>query len=660
MSWWNPLENLKRLGEPDKPESDESYIVSSGEDAPSEDDLMQMGLMRPLVGISGVDQRASDHVIISGQFVRSLYIEQYPTQARPGWLDHIFQFPYALDVSLFIEPWDRDEVIKQLKRRVDNDELKIINAQQSGRNIDFNTKERFRRNMQLLEAIEGRDTALYNAGVLITIRANTLEELNTVTAAVEREFISPTKTTIPEMQQLNAFLTGLPLAQRKLSHKEMMKQRHTASLLTMFPFGVSNLTHPSGVWMGVDEKSGSNVIINRFLRERGLPNPHQLVLGYSGSGKSYLTKAEIYQYRMLGVPVVVIDPLNEYQRLCGNMGGSWVPLSESSDLRINPLDFSHAVQQGAEGKELSDKISSVISLIGVMLRIDERAAISMDASQRNILEKALTAIYRRYNYQLDYPESFSGPKVTSERMPTLGELFDTLEKLSQRGDTITKASIRPMLEGLRSFVGDGAFAGLFDHKSNIDLANPFVVFNIRDVSELMRPAVMQMVLDFLRTNFFTQRQKESGQRRLFYVDEAHMLMGSPDSARFLEYVARTARQFNIGLTIITQDVKTFSKSEVGSTILGMMTTKILMKQQPSEVPSIQAAFDLTNGEAQQIRQIDTGHSLMIVGADRAWVNHLNILSPHAHQLAQSQKDVTDLNQLGAASNDDDILQLPPA
>ena len=42
---------------------------------------------------------------------------------------------------------------------------------------------------------------------------------------------------------------------------------------------------------------------------------------------------------MFGTEVFIIDPENEYQRMCDAVGGAYVRLSLNSNTRINPFDL---------------------------------------------------------------------------------------------------------------------------------------------------------------------------------------------------------------------------------------------------------------------------------------------------------------------------------
>jgi hypothetical protein len=149
---------------------------------------------------------------------------------------------------------------------------------------------------------------------------------------------------------------------------------------------------------------------------------------------------------------------------------------------------------------------------------------------------------------------------------------------------------------------------------------------------------MHLVLEFIRTSMFTDKQRESGINRLLYIDEAQILMGFPETAHFLEFTARTCRKFGIGLTVMTQNVGVFVTdsegvaNKVGRAILGNCSIKVLLKQEPSEADAVRDAFRLTEGELSRLLASRSGEGLVIVGRESSWFTAVDLASPWEHAM----------------------------
>jgi conjugal transfer ATP-binding protein TraC len=154
----------------------------------------------------------------------------------------------------------------------------------------------------------------------------------------------------------------------------------------------------------------------------------------------------------------------------------------------------------------------------------------------------------------------------------------------------------------------GTFAGIFSQQSNIDINNPMVVFNVRDLEDELRPVAMYIVL-----NYIWNKTKAEQRRRILIVDEAWQLMKYEDSANFLFSLAKRARKYNLGITTITQDVEDFMSSRMGRAIVANSSMQLLLKQSPSAVDVLSDVFRLTSEERKRLSQFPVGQGLFFAG-----------------------------------------------
>ena len=183
--------------------------------------------------------------------------------------------------------------------------------------------------------------------------------------------------------------------------------------------------------------------------------------------------------------------------------------------------------------------------------------------------------------------------------PTIADLYDTLLHMGNTGPQLAQR--------LRKYTS-GTFAGIFSQQSNIDINNPFVVFNIRDLEDELRPVAMYIVL-----NYIWNKTKTDQRRRLLVVDEAWQLMKYEDSANFLFSLAKRARKYNLGITTITQDVEDFMGSRMGRAIVANASMQILLRQSPSAIDVLAEVFKLTSEEKKRLSNFPVGQGLFFAG-----------------------------------------------
>ncbi|HSW37393.1 MAG TPA: conjugal transfer protein TraC, partial [Candidatus Saccharimonadales bacterium] len=189
--------------------------------------------------------------------------------------------------------------------------------------------------------------------------------------------------------------------------------------------------------------------------------------------------------------------------------------------------------------------------------------------------------------------------------PTISDLYDTLLHMGGTGPQLGQR--------LRKYTA-GTFAGIFSQQSNIDINNPMVVFNIRDLEDELRPVAMYIVL-----NYIWNKTKTDQKKRILIVDEAWQLMKYEDSANFMFSLAKRARKYNLGITTITQDVEDFMGSRMGRAIVANASMQFLLKQSPSAVDILTDVFKLTSEERKRLSQFPVGQGLFFAGQ-----NHVHI------------------------------------
>jgi hypothetical protein len=564
---------------------------------------------------------------VGDEYTRTLYIHTYPPQVEDNWLKDILRFQHAIDVSFYIQPVPIRPFLHKMRQQAAHDEASILKEEEDGLLPNQRRVARLRDTQQFITAIEEDITKPYQVMVAMTLRARSVKELERVTEDLERSLTSVT-TRSARHRHKHGFETTLPLMDNELAEMHIVRSMHTQGIMSMFPFTSSDITHDSGVLIGISQLSGSPIIVNRFMQPI-VESPNTAILGMTGSGKSFFAKLEMLRWAYQGVPVIVLDPSGEYRHVCEGLGGANVEISLDSEQVINPLDFSNAIRPGHNA--LREKIAFMIELLRVMMRSDNQQ-VNVDPVTKQIFENSMTEVYRQYGYRVD--DLDSQLRATPEHMPILAEVVFMLNRIGKTNrDPIVQERIRPLMAALQGFVGDGHLAPLFNRRTTVDLRSHMINFNYSNLAPQYLSMAMHLVLEFLRTSLFTSEQSESGINRLIYVDEAQILMAAPETAHFLQYTARTCRKYGVGLTVMTQNVGVFvlnddgSDNKIGQGVLANCSITVLLKQQPNEAEAIRRAFHLTEGELSRLLSSRSGEGLIFVGQETGWFSARDMASP---------------------------------
>lgn len=536
-----------------------------------------------------------DHLKINSHYVQTLFVAGYPRFVTANWLSPLISFDHSLDISMFIYPQESKEILDNLKRKVGEMEATIQSDIKRGRVIEPSVQVALEDALELQQQLVKGAERFFQFGLYITIPATTLEELNRVSKQVESTLAAlliVTKKATLQMEE--GFKSTLPLGQDRLL---IIRNMDTTSLGTTFPFTTSELTANEGILYGLNEHNESLVIFDRF----SLENANSVVFGKSGGGKSYMVKLEVLRSLMFGTEVIIIDPENEYQELSKAVSGEYITFSFNSNTKINPFDLSQLTDSGEN--ELGLKILTLHGFFKVIMG-------KLTPEEDAILDRALILTYKQKGITQD-------PTTQTKEPPLMEDLYKVLIGMEE-------TTARSLADRIEKFI-KGSLVGLINEQSNINIKNPFTVFSIRDLADELRPIAMYLLLDFVWTKI-----RRDIKRRILIIDEAWYMMRFPDSANFLNSIAKRARKYYLGLTTITQDVEDFLAVDLGKAIVQNSSIQILLKQSAAAIDKVAEVFYLSEGEKHLLLSADVGEGLFFAGP--AHVSVRIIASPDEHQV----------------------------
>ncbi len=551
--------------------------------------------LRDIIAPSSIEIE-SNFLKIGRRFVRTMFIYGYPRSLFTGWLSPIINLDEVMDISLNIVPVESKVVLENLRKKVGQLEASYSINQEKGKVRDPGLEAAISDAEELRDKLQVGEERFFRFGLYITTYGKDLEELDLVGRKIESILgtsLIYTKNATIQMEQ--GFNSTLPLATDML---QISRNMNTGSLSTSFPFTTAELSRNEGIMYGLNRHNNGLVLFDRF----SLENANMVVFAKSGAGKSFAVKLECLRYLMMGTEIIVIDPENEYKALCEAVGGTFLHLSLASDTRINPFDLPQTVDPEEADNALRANIITLHGLLRLMIG-------KMSPSEEADLDVALINTYAAKGITND-------PMTHKAEPPTMIDLYKTLLNLGGSGPNLASR--------LRRFT-EGTFSGIFSQKSNVDLNNKFVVFNIRDLEDELRPIGMYITL-----NYIWNRVKADKRRRILVVDEAWQLMKFPDSAAFLFSIAKRARKYYLGLTTISQDVEDFLSNRLGRAIVNNSSLQLLLKQSPAAIEYVAETFKLTTEETSRLSQFPVGEGLFFAGLSHVVIRIL--ASPTEEQL----------------------------
>ncbi len=561
--------------------------------------------LRDLISPSSIEIHSS-YFRLGTKYGRTLYVYGYPRSIYTGWLSSIINIDEVVDVSMYIYPVDTTVVMKNLSKKVTQLEASMSINSDKGRIRDPELEAAITDAEELRDQLQVGAEKFFRFGLYITIYADSLEELQFVQHKIETIFGQQMIfSKVASSQQEQGMNSTMPQCTDQL---QIRRNMNTGAISTSFPFTSADLTQEKGILYGINMHNNGLVIFDRF----SLENANMVVFAKSGAGKSFTVKLEALRSMMIGSEIIIIDPENEYQKLCDAVGGSYIRLSLNSDVRINPFDLPRVIDSEEANDALRANLVTLHGLFRLMLGGTQLSPNGIPISalgpnEEADLDQALIDTYARAGITSD-------PLTHNSIPPTIINLYDTLLHMGGSGPELAQR--------LRKYT-TGTFAGIFSQQSNVDINNAMVVFNIRDLEDELRPVAMYIVLSHV-WNIVRAEQK----KRLLLVDEAWQLMKYDDSANFLFSLAKRARKYYLGLTTITQDVEDFMSSKMGRAIVANSSIQLLLKQSASAVDVLSDVFKLTDEERKRLANFPVGQGLFFAGQNHV---HIQIIASETEE-----------------------------
>jgi type IV secretory pathway VirB4 component len=540
-----------------------------------------------------------DRVRIGDQWRASFAVTGYPREVSRGWLGPLLQAARDADVALHIEPVPPPLAADRLRRqRARLESTRRLDADR-GRLPDPTVAAAAEDAEDLASRLARGESKLFRSGLYLSVGGSTRTELDERIERLRGICASLLLHLVPaSFRPLEGWLSTLPLG---LDRLRLRRAFDTEALAASFPFAAADPNQDAdGILYGL-AASGAPLLLDRFAQE----NYNSVLLARSGAGKSYLAKLEALRLLFEGVQLFVIDPEDEYRRLCQAVGGVYLPLAGDNAVSLNPLDLPAAQTRNALGERALFLAEFAELLLG-----------GLASEELPVLERAIRACYAAAGIN-DELASQARPA------PLLSDLARALA-----ADGATGASVASRLEPFAS----GAHSSLFARSSSAQPDGQLVCFSLRGLPERLKAPALLLCLDSIWRSLEGPLRKRS-----VLVDEAWLLMREPAGAKFLYRLAKSARKRWCGLTTVTQDAGDLLASELGQSVIANAATQVLLRQAPQAIDRIGEAFHLSAGERRYLLSCPTGSGLLLraseCGEERVPLKV--VASPAEHRLVTS-------------------------
>ena len=494
-----------------------------------------------------------------------------------------------ITVNFHIRTIDQAKAIKSIKSKItDLDKMKIEEqkkAVRSGYDMEIIPSDLATYGgeaKRLLQDLQTRNERMFLVTIILMNTATTRQKLESAifqTASIAQKYNCALKRL--DFQQEEGLMSSLPIG---LNQIEIERGLTTSSTAIFVPFTTQELFQGGeALYYGLNALSNNMIMVDR----KRLKNPNGLILGTPGSGKSFSAKREMTNaFLITEDDIIVCDPEAEYYPLVQKLGGQVIRISPISTDYINPLDIN--VNYSEEENPLTLKSDFILSMCELIVGGKD----GLQPVEKTIIDRSVRMVYQDY---------LSDP--VPEKMPILEDLYNILrdqkEPEAQRIATALEIYVHGSLN-------------VFNHRTNVDVNNRFVCYDIKELGKQLKKLGMLIVQDQVWNRVTINRAQHKSTR--YYMDEFHLLLKEEQTAAYSVEIWKRFRKWGGIPTGITQNVKDLLASREVENIFENSDFVYLLNQASGDRKILSSALNISPSQQNYITNSNAGEGLIFYGS----------------------------------------------
>ena len=384
-----------------------------------------------------------------------------------------------------------------------------------------------------------------------------------------------------DFQQEQGLMSCLPLAQNLI---EIQRSMTTSSTAIFVPFTTQELfqTGKEALYYGLNALSNNLIMVDR----KKLKNPNGLILGTPGSGKSFSAKREIANaFLVTDDDVIVCDPEAEYTALVQKFEGQVIKISPSSTQYINPMDIN--ANYSEEDNPIALKADFILSLCELIVGGKE----GLQPVEKTVIDRCVHQIYQTY---------FENP--VPENMPVLQDLYEALLRQDEKEAHHVATALEIYVSGSLN---------LFNHRTNVDINNRLVCYDIKELGKQLKKIGMLVVQDQVWGRVTANRN--AGKATRYYMDEFHLLLKEEQTAAYSVEIWKRFRKWGGIPTGITQNVKDLLSSREVTNIFENSDFIYMLNQAAGDRQILADQLNISPHQLSYVTHSGEGEGLLFYG-----------------------------------------------
>ena len=495
----------------------------------------------------------------------------------------------SLVVSMHIQSVDQVKAIKTVKRKITDLQKMTIEEQKkavrAGYDMDIIPSDLAtygEEAKKLLQELQSRNERMFLMTFLLLNTAGSKQQLdNNVFQAnsIAQKYNCVLKKL--DFQQEEGLMSCLPLGYNQIG---IQRGLTTSSVAIFVPFTTQELFQngKEALYCGLNALSNNLIMVDR----KALKNPNGLILGTPGSGKSFSAKREIANvFLVTDDDIVICDPEAEYGPLVEHLHGQVIHISPTSADYLNPMDLN--LNYSDDENPLSLKSDFLLSLCELIVGGKD----GLQPVEKTIIDRCVRTVYRDY---------LNDPRP--ENMPILEDLYNELRRQEEKEAQYIATALEIYVTGSLN---------VFNHRTNINIENRIVSFDIKELGKQLKKIGMLIVQDAVWNRVTVNREAHKSTR--YYIDEMHLLLREEQTAAYTVEIWKRFRKWGGIPTGITQNVKDLLSSREVENIFENSDYIYMLNQANGDRQILAKQLNISTHQLSYVTHSGEGEGLLFYG-----------------------------------------------